>query len=144
MSGPNHHEEMEAHYAAGTQRQEEQFLIDDAMAKAKAKVAQEVEREGYPPAAEMLVAIGVRAGVQASATALHEAETLIRSLQSEVTQAAGHGAREALAGLVRHIEKSSYRCSRSGLRLDGNISDFEAAEVALALPASAIEGGTEP
>lgn len=66
MTGPDHHAEMEAHYAAGMQRQEEQFLFDDALAEAKARVAEEVEREGFPPAAEILLAWGVGAGVRAA------------------------------------------------------------------------------
>lgn len=68
--GPDHHAEMEAHYAAGQQRQDEQHLFDIAFAEAKARVDAEIEREGFPPSAQILVAWGVGAGVRAATSRL--------------------------------------------------------------------------
>lgn len=42
--------------------------------------------------------------------------------------------RDALSGLVQHIEQSRYRCSQSGLRLDGNIPAYARAEKAVIDP----------
>jgi hypothetical protein len=39
-------------------------IYDIALAEAKARVAEEVEREGWPPSAEILIAWGVGAGVR--------------------------------------------------------------------------------
>lgn len=70
MTGPDHHAEMEAHYAAGQQRQDEQHLFDIAFSEAKARVDAEVEREGFPPSAQILIAWGVGAGVRAATSRL--------------------------------------------------------------------------
>lgn len=37
----------------------------------------------------------------------------------------------SLAALVEHISTASYRCSRTGLRLDGNVPVFAVAEAVL-------------
>lgn len=78
MTGPDHHAEMEAHYAAGMERQEAGFLFDDALAEAKERVEAEIEREGYPPAAMALAAIGVGAGIRVVTRILVEQERLAR------------------------------------------------------------------
>lgn len=70
MTGPDHHAEMEAHYAAGMERQERQFAFDDALSEAKARLAEEIEREGWPPSADVLIAWGVGAGVRAASKPL--------------------------------------------------------------------------
>ncbi len=70
MTGPDHHAEMEAHYAAGMERQEQKFAYDDALAEAKARLAEEIEREGWPPSAEILIAWGVGAGVRTASKPL--------------------------------------------------------------------------
>lgn len=92
MTGPDHHAEMEAHYAAGMERQEQQFYYDDALAEAKARLAEQVEREGWPPAAEILIAWGVGAGVR----------TASKHLMREIG-----GAREELSRLKCDVSRQT-------------------------------------
>lgn len=103
MTGPDHHAEMEAHYAAGQQRQDEQHLFDIAFAEAKARVDAEVEREGFPPSAQILIAWGVGAGVRAATSRLMreigDAREELSLLKCEASQRAASEAHFGGGGL---------------------------------------------
>lgn len=115
MTGPDHHAEMEAHYVAGAERQEEQFLFDDALAEAKARVAEEVEREGFPPAAGILVAWGVGAGVRAAYKMLMPEIGAAREELSRMKCEASQ--RTALEEIGPHYSGGGLKCIR-GSRAD--------------------------